>query len=300
MRFKKNSFILLPVFFIAIISSCTQSLEKNNDENVPALFLENTKKTMLIPDSVSFCGQTVYLSNFDVRERLDKELVVNINRHSATIQYLKRANRFFPRIEEQLKESGIPEDMKYLCLAESGLAQVTSRSGAKGFWQFMPPTAKEFGLVLNDEVDERLHVEKSTIAACDYLKKANFKFNDWFLTAAAYNRGQGGIERELEKQQVSSYFDLHLTEETSRYVFRILALKIVMENPEGYGFSMLYSELYEPIDTKSILVTESIEDLAFWAKENGTTYRIIKLLNPWVLRSKLTINSKHYTLLLPA
>ena len=239
---------------ITLLQSCEQSIKKNQKEESPIVRVNSAKKTMLLPDSVSFCGRTVYLSNFDVRERLDKELIVNINRHSATIQYLKRANRFFPKIEQQLKENGIPEDMKYLCVAESGLAQVTSRSGALGFWQFMAATAKEFGLARDHEVDERLHVKKSTSAACEYLKKANTKFNDWFLTAAAYNRGQGGIERDLEDQQVTSYFDLHLNEETSRYVFRILALKIVMENPENYGFELEKSELYKPVQTKSVIV----------------------------------------------
>ena len=299
MQFKTIIYVHLSILLYLSFSSCTHNSEQLISERKPiqSSLLENKK--MSLPPSVTFCGKTVSLDNFDVRERLDKELIVNTYRHSATIQYLKRANRFFSAIEKQLLENGIPEDMKYLCVAESGLTQATSRSGAKGFWQFMPSTAKEFGLTINEEVDERMNIENSTDAACAYLKNAHAKFDDWFLTAAAYNRGQGGIERDIENQHVNNYFDLHLTEETSRYVFRILALKIVMENPSNFGFSLEKSELYQPIETRTILITESIPNLAIWAIEHGTTYRIVKLLNPWVLRNKLTIKSKQYKLLLP-
>lgn len=290
--------LFLSILFAFVLSSCSSSLGEKKKELVVHPAGDSIEVLMMV-DSIEFCGEMLHFNNFDIKERLDKELIVNQYRHSSTIQYLKRANRFFPQIEQLLKENGIPEDMKYLCVAESGLAQVTSRSGAKGFWQFMPATAKEFNLVLNQEVDERLHIEKSTNAACEYLTEANEKFNDWLLTAAAYNRGQGGIERDIENQHVNNYFDLHLTEETSRYVFRILALKMVMENPEFFGFSLDESSLYDPVNTKSIEVDHSISDLALWAKENGTTYRMIKLLNPWVLKNKLTIKSNKYTLLLP-
>lgn len=300
MPFKRFLIFHFVILLLMSTSSCTKGSEHKEDEIKPTQNSEVDIKKMPLPDSITFCGKTVLLENFDVRERLDKELIVNTYRHSATIQYLKRANRFFPAIEKQLADNGIPDDMKYLCVAESGLAQVTSRSGAKGFWQFMPPTAKEFGLILNNEVDERMNIEKSSDAACEYLKNAHAKFDDWFLTAAAYNRGQGGIQRDIENQHVDNYFDLHLTEETSRYVFRILALKIIMENPEKYGFSLDETELYQPIETKSILVEQSINNVAMWAKSKGTTYRIVKLLNPWVLKNKLTIKSKHYKLLLPA
>ena len=298
MRFQ-NIISALVILMIGV-SSCTTNQEKKILKKEINTSQKSVTKSSILPDSIIFCGKTVLLDNFDVRERLDKELIVNTYRHSATIQYLKRANRFFPFIEKQLAENGIPDDMKYLCVAESGLAQVTSRSGAKGFWQFMPPTAKEFGLTQNKEVDERMHVEKSTNAACEYLTNAYSKFDDWFLTAAAYNRGQGGIQRDLEGQHASNYFDLHLTEETSRYVFRIIALKIVMENPETYGFSLKETDLYDPIETKSVVIKETIEDLALWAQSKGTTYRLIKLLNPWILNNKLTIKSKEYTILLPA
>lgn len=252
-----------------------------------------------LPKSVSFCGEEFPLDNFDVRERLDKELIVNAYYHSSTIQGLKRANRYFPEIEKALKENGIPDDFKYLCLIESGLSQAVSPAGAKGFWQFMPATAEEFNLTVNNQIDERLDVTKSTNAACKYLRKAQNNFNNWMLTAAAYNAGMGGIQNAMEDQLVERYFDLHLNNETSRYVFRILAMKIIFENPEAYGFSKEQIELYEPIATRKIEVKEVIPDLKKWAKENGSNYHMVKVLNPWILRDKLDVRNEVLTIELP-
>ncbi|MCH2231197.1 MAG: lytic transglycosylase domain-containing protein [Crocinitomicaceae bacterium] len=252
-----------------------------------------------LPESVLFCGKTISLDNFDIRERLDKEIIVNTYYHSSTIQSFKRANRYFNRIEAELKDKGVPEDFKYLCLIESGLTQAISPSGAQGFWQFMPATAKEYGLLVNDEIDERLNVEKSTTAACAYLKKANSSLNDWVLTAAAYNRGVGGITKDLRSQEVDSYFDLHLNSETSRYVFRILALKLIFENPEAYGFNISELELYEPIPTRSVELIESQSNLKHWAKEKGSNYHMLKVLNPWIRGNKLTVKSSSFTIQLP-
>lgn len=282
------------------ITSCSSQSEKPTPERISAVEIKADHFVMPpLPESIMFCGVRVEMDNFDLRERLDRELIVNTYRHSATIQYLKRANRFFPEIEKVLKENGIPDDMKYLCVAESGLAQVTSRSGAKGFWQFMPPTAKEYGMKINTEIDERMNVEKSTIAACKYLNTANSKFNDWFLAAAGYNRGMGGIQRDLNEQGVSSYFDLQMPEETNRYVFRIIALKIVMENPEAYGFYPEEFELYDPIEIRTVKVNSSIPNLAEWAKENGSNYRMLRLLNSWIIGSKLTYRGEEYKIQLP-
>ena len=212
---------------------------------------------------------------------------------------MKRANRYFPEIEKALKENGIPDDFKYLCLIESGLIQAVSPAGAQGFWQFMPNTATEFNLTVNDQIDERLDVTKSTIAACQYLKNAQHKFNNWMLTAASYNSGMGGIQNALDDQMVDRYFDLHLNNETSRYVFRILAMKIIFENPEAYGFSKEQIELYEPIPTRKIQVKSSISDLKQWAKSNGSNYRMLKVLNPWILSDKLTVTNQVLTIELP-
>ena len=253
-----------------------------------------------LPSEVEFCGQKITLDNFDIKERLDKELIVNTFYHSSTIQSFKRSNRYFPNIEMILNQQGVHEDFKYLCLIESGLTQAVSPSGAKGFWQFILTTAEEYALVVNSEIDERLNIQKSTIAACEYLKRANSIFNDWVLSAAAYNRGVGGILNDLKDQEVSSYFDLYLNHETSRYVFRILALKLIFESPEKYGFNKAEMELYEPVKTRQVILKESHFNLKHWAKENGSNYRMLRLLNPWVKGSELTVKSAPYIIQLPA
>lgn len=290
-------FFLLSFFLFSCSNSTNKEVIQNEIQET--VVLEEPINLPPLPKSMVFCGQTITFDNFDVKERLDREIIVNTYRHSATIQYLKRANRFFPVLKQILKEENIPEDLIYLCVAESGLAQVTSRSGAKGFWQFMKPTAKEYGLEVDIKIDERLHVEKSTRAACQYLKDANTIFNDWLLTCASYNRGMGGIKKDLKSQQANTYFDLHLNAETSRYVFRILALKIVMENPEAYGFNLRENELYSKINVESIPISENIDDLVQWSIDHGTTYRMVKILNPWVLGSKLKIKNHKFSLQIP-
>lgn len=253
-----------------------------------------------IPDHVTFCEQPFDLTHFDAKERLDRELLANTFFHSNTFQYFKRANRYFGTIERILAEENVPEDLKYLCLIESGLTQAVSPAGAKGFWQFMPAAGKEYGLTINGEIDERYNVEKSTRAACAYLKDAYAKFDDWALTAAAYNRGVGGIQGDLENQDVEEYMDLHLNHETSRYLFRMLAMKLIFEKPGDYGFHPDEMYLYEPYKTRKIRVTESIADLIAWSKENGSNYHELKVLNPWILGTTLTVRNQPYTIELPA
>ncbi|MDX2360493.1 MAG: lytic transglycosylase domain-containing protein [Crocinitomicaceae bacterium] len=284
----KSIKFLIPVALIILCISCQE--DKSQDVPEPVFETISAEKFVLpaIPDSIEFCGQIVYFDDFDMRERLDKELIVNTFYHSSTIQGLKRANRYFGDIGIALTEAGIPEDFKYLCLIESGLTQAVSPAGARGFWQFMPATAKEYDLKINKEVDERLNIQKSTLAACTYLNNANERFNDWVLTAASYNMGMGGVANAMESQEVDSYFDLYLSSETSRYVFRILALKIIHENQEAYGFNSEELELYEPIQTRSIEVNETIENLKHWAVENGSNYRKLRILNPWIIGNKLT------------
>jgi len=242
-----------------------------------------------LPTKMNFSGENVPLHLLDVRERLDREIIINRNLHSSTELILKRAKRYFPIIEPILKEYGIPDDFKYLAVIESGLSNATSTAGAKGFWQFMPTTAKEYGMEVADTVDERYNLEIATINACKYFLKAKEKFGNWTLAAAAYNRGSGGISRSLEQQYVSDYYDLLLTEETSRYVFRILALKDIMQRPEYYGFVIPESEKYPSIKTKKVAVNQNIDDLAKFAIDQGTNYKTMKMLNPWLRDTKLVV-----------
>jgi len=252
------------------------------------------------PDEMSFAGEEVPLALTDVKERLDRELLVNTYWHSNTFLILKRANRWFPVIEPILEENGVPEDFKYLALVESGLTNAVSPSGATGFWQFLDKTGKQFGLEVTENVDQRYHVEKATQAACNYLNEAYRKFGSWALVAASYNMGIGGVEKQLNRQNVASYWDLMLNEETSRYVFRILAVKEIASDPERYGFHMRASDLYEPYDIKEIEVDSTIADLAAWASANGTNYKSLKILNPWLRQTSLEVApGSSYTLLLP-
>lgn len=296
---KMKRIILLGIVFSVVLSSCNEQTTKVQKIKEVKVEQAGHFKMPEIPKSMLFCNQPIDLTVFDSKERLDKELLVNTYYHSSTIQYFKRANRFFSTLDRILKEENVHPDMKYLCLIESGLTQAVSPSGAKGFWQFMPETAKEYGLTVNREIDERYHVEKSTRAACQYLKDANQKFNDWPLTVASYNRGVGGITSDLENQNVDSYLDLHLNSETGRYFFRILALKLIFENPEDYNFFPKEMYLYEPLDTRKIEVTESIPDLTKWANENGSNYHQLKVLNPWILGQTLTVKNNSYTIELP-
>jgi membrane-bound lytic murein transglycosylase D len=247
---------------------------------------------MYFPTTTDFAEEVAPLHIVDVRERLDRELIVNANLHSSTTLILKRANRAFPVIEPILQKYGIPDDFKYLAVIESGLVNAVSSAGARGVWQFMPDTAKERGMEVNDFVDERYHLEKSTEAACKYLLSAKAKFGSWTMAAASYNGGMNGVNRRIEEQQVETYYDLALTEETSRYVFRILALKEIMKNPAKYGFNIYPNDLYSPIPTKKIEVDSTITDLANFAKTQGINYKILKLHNPWLRDKKLVNTSK--------
>lgn len=253
-----------------------------------------------MPAEINFAGEKAPLQIADVRERLDRELLVNANLHATTLLILKRANRAFPVIEPILKKYGVPDDFKYLAVIESGLVNVVSPAGARGVWQFMPDTGKEKGLEINDVVDERYHLEKSTEAACRYLLDAKNKFGSWTLAAASYNGGVGGVNKQITFQGVTDYYDLLLTEETSRYVFRILALKEIMQNPTKYNFNLKPADLYPVIPTKKVEVTASVPDLATFAKDNGINYKVLKIHNPWLRDRKLDVAAgKSYTLEIP-
>ncbi len=288
MQMKGVRSVLILAGSLLFLFSCTEKMPPAEVEKEPVICTERFVLPPL-PEAVSFCSVSVPINDFDMQERLDKELIVNTYYHSSTIQSLKRANRYFAVLEKELKAAGIPEDFKYLCMVESNFAQVTSPSGAKGFWQFMPETAKEFNLRVDREVDERLHIVKSTQAACAYLRQAYNRLGDWTLVAASYNMGIGGVEKALKEQEVDSYFDLYLNNETSRYVFRILAMKLIFENQQAYGFNQEELELYDPIETRHVELGETVENLMSWARKQGTTYRKLKLLNPWIKGDKLTV-----------
>lgn len=247
-----------------------------------------------LPESIDFAGEKTPLDAPDIQERLDKELLVNTYWQSNMMLLLKRANKYFPLIQEILEEEGIPSDFKYLAVIESGLENVRSPKGAKGFWQLMPATAKEYGLEVNTNVDERYHIEKATRVACKYLKKAKNRFGSWTLAAASYNRGMYGTNRLLDRQLVDSYYDLLLNSETGRYVFRILAVKEIMTNPERYGFVFNSEDLYNPIPVKKIGLDTAIANLAEFAKEKEINYKILKIHNPWLIENHLNNKSRKY------
>lgn len=260
-----------------------------------------TFSTPLVPQKVTFCGKTIDLTRFDRHERMDRELLAFTYMHSTSIQMIKKANRYFPVVEPILKANGIPDDFKYLMVIESNL-NPTARSvaGAAGLWQFMQTTGREYGLEVNKNIDERYHVEKATVAACKYLKDAYEKYQDWVAVAASYNAGQARISNQLEKQQVSDMLDLYLVEETARYVYRIIAAKIMLANPSAFGFRLRATDLYMPIPYKNITVTKGIANLSEWAKQQGTTYGMLKILNPWLRDTFLqNVSQRTYVLKIP-
>jgi membrane-bound lytic murein transglycosylase D len=261
-------------------------------------FKEGTSQ--YFPTEIDFAGEKAPLQIADVKERFDRELLINANLHSSTILIMKQANRAFPVIEPILKQYGVSDDFKYLAVIESALTNAVSSAGARGVWQFMPDTAKEKGMEVNDEVDERYHLQKSTEAACKYLLRAKEKFGNWTLAAASYNGGMTGVNNKITEQKVLDYYDLLLTDETSRYVFRILALKEIMKNPALYGFDVAKHEMYGNLPTKILEVDSSITDLAIFAKSQGINYKILKIHNPWLRDKKLSNpTKKKYQLEIP-
>ena len=251
--------------------------------------------------SFSFAGEPLPADNFDAIERLDRELVINAYLHSATLLHIKLANRYFPVIEPILKQYGIPDDFKYLAVAESSLRMATSSAGAKGVWQFLETPGEAYGLEINSEVDERYHVEKATEAACKFILHLKNKFGSWTNAAAGYNVGETILKKRFTEQKATSYYDLNLNDETSRYVFRIMAIKEILESPEQYGCYLKEEQAYAPFtDYKSLSITGPIPNLAELAISEGTTYRMLKVYNPWLIGSTLTNKAgKKYEIRLP-
>ena len=289
------------IILIGATAAITFSLAQSNDEQLEAYggtdreflyfdHIDHNTHDIELPESMTFCGEEVPLDLFYVRERLERELMVNSYRHSATILLLKRTTRWFPVMEPIMAKNGLPEDFKYLAMIESELTNAVSPSKAVGFWQFLESTGKEYGLEINKEVDMRYSVEKETVAACKYLKDSYRKFGSWTAAAAAFNCGNGRITRTMSEQRVDSYYDMLLPEETQRYMFRILALKLITENPEKYGYRISDNGWYQPYEYKTITVVQSIPDLVDFAFREGTNLKMLKYFNPWLRGNSLTIS----------
>ncbi len=275
--------IAIKVVVIVMAFSALKSAEQTETSEKETIFT-----SVKIPDNVSFAGEKMPLEQFDIKEALDRELLSNSYFHSQTIRYIKLAPRYFPVIEPILKEMGIPDDFKYLAVAESGFnPKATSPAGAVGFWQFLDVTAKEYGLEVNKEIDERYHVEKSTYAFCSYLRSSYNKFGSWTLAAASYNGGMARVQSQKARQKMSDYYDLLFVEETQRYVFRIAALKLIMENPEQYNFVVRENEKYPFIKTREVEIKGSVKNFADFAIEQGINYKLLKDFNPWLRDDKL-------------
>ena len=300
MKNKNHILIVTLLLFSAILLVGSSFLQPNSAFKSYGLSDPSKVFALDIAENYSFAGETVTLDEHDLRERMDKELLVNTYWQSNTMLMIKRSNKYFPTIERILKEEGVPDDFKYLAVIESGLENVNSPAGAKGFWQIMKTTGREMGLEVNSNVDERYHIENATRVACTYLKKAKKKLGSWTLAAASYNRGISGINRLLEKQQAETYYDLLLNSETRRYVFRILAMKEILSKPAHYGFVFEAQDLYTEIPVYTVEVDTAISNIARFAKTMGVNYKQMKIHNPWLLQNHLNNKSrKLYHIKLP-
>ncbi len=294
--FIKNKFTIMA---ISLIFLCAFTFVES--ETYKQYFTEAYKiKSPYLPNHLEFAGENMPLQDSDIKERMDRELMATVFWQSNTMMILKRSRKYFSIIEPILLENGIPDDFKYLCVAESGLSNAVSPAGAKGFWQLMEGTAKPLGLEMNEFVDERYHLEKATRTACLYFKESYAMLNNWTLTAASYNRGLNGLKRDIAFQAVDSFYDLHLNEETSRYIFRILAYKLIFEQPEVYGFYLKPQDYYKIPSLKALTIDTSIANLSEFAKMHNSNFKLLKLLNPWLRdRSLPNKNHKQYQIALP-
>jgi membrane-bound lytic murein transglycosylase D len=258
-------------------------------------------KSYELPDNISFAGEKMPLGNFDTRESLDREILTSAYRHSSTIMIIKKANRYLPVIEKILIENNIPDDFMYLVAAESEFINSVSPAGARGFWQIMPGTGREAGMEINNVVDERYDIEKSTQFACDYFRKSYEKYGNWTLAAASYNGGRAALDEQIRIQQENNYYDLLLAEETARYIFRAVAYKLVISDPERYGFKIEQSDLYPELDYYEVKVDTAVSDFSAFAKKFGTNYKMLKFLNPWLRKPFLNSRpNKEYLIKIPA
>jgi len=292
----KNKYIkwsLWPISLIVLILISSNSpYFISNEEYFEAISEFNKVTAVEIPKTLNFAGEEAPLDRFYVRESLEREMTVNTYWHSSSILLIKRAHRWFPVIEPILKKYGVPNDFKYLAVAESALTNIVSPAGATGFWQIMKGTAKEYGLEVNSGVDERYHVEKSTKVACLYLLDAYEKYGSWTMAAASYNAGMNRITKEMKRQNESDYYDMNFGQETGRYMYRILALKQVLRNPKNFGFHLRDSDLYQTYETYEISIDTTINDLSVFAHSFGLNYRELKIYNPWMRQAYLPDESR--------
>lgn len=290
---------------IGVVAVCGVSInavqDAPTDENQEKKLVKDYNVYAIpVPEELDFAGEPVPVEIPDIHERMDRELLVNTYWQSNGLLLIKRANKYFPVIEPILEEYGVPDDFKYLAVIESGLTNAVSPAGAKGFWQIMESTGKEYGLEINSNVDERYNLEKSTRAAAQYFLKSKERFDSWTLAAAAYNAGNYGVDRQLERQEVDDYYDLLLGEETGRYVFRILAIKEILQDPKKFGFNFREKDLYKPIPSYEVKVDTAVSDFAKFAQEFDINYKVLKIHNPWLREAHLNNASrKEYFIEIP-
>jgi hypothetical protein len=297
-----NKYIrILSLLSIAIVTILfINAMDKDEIEPTPSTHKTYKIKSLKLPSDLNLAGERVPIEEQDIQERMERELLVNTYWQSNGLLLLKRANKYFPILEPLLKEYGLPDDFKFLALAESAFIDETSSAGAAGMWHFMKATGQEYGLEINDNVDERYDIKKSTKVAAEYLKNSKERFGSWTLAAAAYNAGNYGVSRRLETQEVTNYYDAKLPNETERYVFRILALKEVMTNPKKYGFVFEKEDLYTLPKTTTIKVDTVITNITSFAKGYGLTYKEFKIHNPWLRENRLNNKSrKEYEIKIP-
>jgi membrane-bound lytic murein transglycosylase D len=272
----------------------------NQTSRVSQAFPEYSIKSFKLPEVVTFAGEKMPLENFDTRESLEREILISAYRHSSTILIIKRANRYLPIIESILKEYNIPDDFKYMVAAESEYSNMVSPAGATGFWQIMPETGKEKGMEINQVVDERYNVEISTRFACEYFLKSYEKYGNWTLAAASYDGGRGGVDEQIEIQHQNNYYDLLLADETARYIFRVVAYKLIISDPASFGFDISKDELYPVLKYYEVKVDSAITDMSVFAGKFGTNYKMLKFLNPWLRKPFLTPKpNKEYIIKIP-
>lgn len=309
MKVLKNSLMFLGVLFVMGTLLFAVKSNVNDGETNTTIVTDSIEKNVAneyrissidIPADLNFAGETVPQQDPEIMERVDREFLVNTYWQSNALLLMKRANKYFPIIEPILAKNGIPDDFKYLAVAESGLTNVVSPAGATGFWQIMRETGREYGLEVNSNVDERYHLEKSTEVACNYLNKWKKKYGNWTLTAAAYNAGPGGINKYMRIQKADNYYDLLLGQETGRYLFRIMAIKEILSNPEKYGFHLDKDDMYSAAPSFTVEIDKPVASFADFAKEYEINYKILKRHNPWLREPHLNNNSrKKYTIEIP-